>query len=329
MSDLRVIIFNVEHGFCAFVKSPTGHTLLIDCGKASKFSPIKYVLDYELDDTIEYVNKYNCRYKLTEFILSHPHGDHVEDVERLINSFKPGIIFRQEDYNWEAVKNDNTEEGAKNVGKYKEWQETYTVPVDGPNWGMKLYYSKYLTPLQAHAVDKAKFVNNSSIPVMIEFQGSKFKEKFFFSGDLEEAAWKVLLEDEAFKNALKGTDFFITAHHGHSTGYCKEIYNVMGKPIVNIVSARRRDESIEGAYSKPENAIGAKFNGEIRYMLSTRKDGTIFIEVDSEGKYSIWGEKLEDNIKPYNSLLSMGLLGLNRKPTILTGAYREHFGRKI
>ena len=45
-----------------------------------------------------------------------------------------------------------------------------------------------------------------------------------------------------------------------------------------------------------------KLNGERRYMLTTRKDGTIFIEVDNEGKYAIWGEQLEDNIKSYNTV---------------------------
>lgn len=45
MENLRVIIFNVEHRFCAFVKSPAGRTLLIDCGKTAKFSPIQYTVN--------------------------------------------------------------------------------------------------------------------------------------------------------------------------------------------------------------------------------------------------------------------------------------------
>lgn len=297
MPNLKVIIFNVEHGFCSFIKSPTGHTLLIDCGKAENFSPIKYILENELHNTVQYENKYGQKYYLTKFILSHPHGDHVEDIDRLSKQLPPGLIFRQKEYDWESVEDDNTEEGAENVEKYKEWQETYSELMQCPNWGITIHHNIYLSPPEAIALNKAKFVNNSSIPVMIEFQGSQYNEKFFFSGDSEEAGWKALLNNDTFKNNLRGTDFFITAHHGHSTGYCKEIYDAMGKPLVNIVSARSRDESVEGAYSRQDNAIGVEFNGETRHMLTTRKDGTIFIEIDSEGKYYMWGEDLEDNLK--------------------------------
>jgi hypothetical protein len=48
----RVILFNVQHGFCAFVKSPTGCTVMIDCGKGDEFSPAEYILAHELGDTV-------------------------------------------------------------------------------------------------------------------------------------------------------------------------------------------------------------------------------------------------------------------------------------
>jgi len=43
MRCLECILFNVQHGLCAFVKSPTGYGLLIDCGSRGKFSPIKWI----------------------------------------------------------------------------------------------------------------------------------------------------------------------------------------------------------------------------------------------------------------------------------------------
>jgi beta-lactamase superfamily II metal-dependent hydrolase len=289
--DLKVIIFNVEHGLCAFVKSPTGRTLLIDCGRAAKFSPIKYIVDNELYGCVD-----EGKFAFTQFIVSHPHADHLEDIERL-KLYPPLILYRQRGYDWEEVKEVNSESGAELVESYQTWQETYNSPAPEVNWGFDLSLTNALTPAEAKELNESKMVNNSSVPVIITYTGSEYQEKFFFSGDLEEDGWKKLLKRESFKKAIKGTDFFITAHHGHSSGYCKEIYDAMGKPIVNIVSARSGDESVEPSYSSPDNAIGKEIEGTKRYMISTRSDRSICISVNSEGKYSLWFEDFLDNIR--------------------------------
>ncbi len=290
MSNLRVIIFNVEHGFCAFIKSPTGRTLLIDCGKASKFSPIEYIIENELNDSVDEGSFY-----FTEFILTHPHGDHLEDINRM-KTHPPRIIFRQSNYNWDEVIDSGTVSGAELIDSYRAWQENYNQTAPTINWGLDIYHRDYLEPPEANTLDEAKAINNSSIPTVIKYQGSKYTEKFLFSGDLEKRGWLELLKRKSFREAIKDTDFFVTSHHGHSSGYCKEIFEVMGKPILNIVSARSRDESVESAYSSSDNTRGIEINGKTRYMLSTRNDGNICIDVNSEGRYSVSFEDFQENL---------------------------------
>ncbi|MFX0197633.1 MAG: ComEC/Rec2 family competence protein [Candidatus Hodarchaeota archaeon] len=289
MPNLKVIVFNVEQGFCAFIKSPTGRTLLIDCGKTSRFSPIKYVIENELQDCLD-----EGIFYFTKFILTHPHGDHLDDIERLIE-YPAHIIYRQMGYDWDEVKEANSTSGAEKVDTYQAWQEGYVPPVPQIDWGFEIYHDA-LTPSEAKTLDESKMVNNSSIPVVITYRGSEFTEKFLFGGDLEEKGWLELLKRESFKQSINDTDFFITSHHGHSSGYCKEIFEVMGKPFVNIVSARGRDKSVESAYSSSDNAIGIIIGGEKRYMLSTRNDGSICIEVSPAGKYSLGFEDFSDNL---------------------------------
>ena len=291
MPNLRVIIFNVELGLCAFIKSPTGRTLLIDCGNTSKFSPIKYAVKNELHDVAG-----EGDYFFTKFILSHPHGDHVDDIE-MLKTYKPRILFRQEDYEWEAVEEANSESGAEKIDSYKEWQADYKFPVTNPDWGFNVYHADYLTPKQAKELEESKMVNNSSIPVVITFKGTQYTQKFLFSGDLEQKGWLGLLKRESFKNEIKGTTFFITSHHGHTSGFCKEIFDVMGKPLINIVSTHSGDESVDPAYSKPENAIGIYFGDNIRYMLSTRKDKSICIDVDPTGHAQVGCCDFDDNLE--------------------------------
>lgn len=291
MGKLRVIIFNVEHGFCAFIKSPNNYGLLIDCGERENFSPIKYIIDNEMSDIAEHNG-----HKLTQFILTHPHDDHLSDIERLKDDLSPTIMTRQR-YDWESIKQGEDQEEYENLDAFSEWQESYNQNVEHwPDWGMELKYlenNTYLTPSEAKNLDEAKFVNNSSIVVAVKYKGWKI----VFPGDLEKLAWLKLLENQNFKDLIKDTSFFVAPHHGHSSAYCKEIFENTGKPHFNIVSAHKRDESVDSAYSSSDNAKGVEHNDETRYMLSTRKDGSIVIEVDENGKATFDVLKLDDNIK--------------------------------
>jgi hypothetical protein len=119
--------------------------------------------------------------------------------------------------------------------------------------------------------------------------------KIFFSGDLKTDGWEELLKRDSFKTALAGTDFFVTSHHGHESGYSSQIYEAMGKPYINIVSEKQGEEVCD-AYSQEENAKGIEFSGQTRRMLTTRRDGSIIIEIPSSGNPQIDLRKLEDNI---------------------------------
>lgn len=291
MPTLRVIVFDVQHGFCAFLKSPTGHTLLIDCGRGELFSPVGYIVENELSETVTYDG-----YKLTRLIVSHPHDDHIEDIETVIEKFKPAMLSRQE-YDWEDIKEPSAEEEYENLNIYSDWQETYNQPVtQPPDWGVDIEQF-FLTPGLAKQIDEDKYVNNSSIVVVVTFNGTRFSEKFLFGADMEQAGWEELLKRDLFTKAVEGVDFYVTSHHGHTSGFSTLLYNAMGRPIVNIVSAHRRDESVDTRYSSEEYTQGTQLNGETRRMLSTRKDGSIFIDVNEEGKFLLRMYKLQANLK--------------------------------
>lgn len=288
MNKLRIIIFDVEHGFCAFVKSPNNYALLIDCGSTDKFSPVKYIIENELYNVQEYNG---C--KLTKLVVTHPHDDHLSDIQTLKDKLEPAFL-KSQDYDWEAIKVGDGKEEYENLDIYSEFKNGYSPSSSPlPDWGMTITHGTFFNTEEAKKINEGDFVNNSSIPTFIEYRGYKI----VFPGDLCASGWKEILKKEAFKNAIKGTSFFVTSHHGHSSGYCKEIYDCAGKPYFNIVSAHSRDESVEGAYSKPENARGVTYNGETRYMFSTRSEGSIVIEIPKEGNATFSFENFKDNIE--------------------------------
>lgn len=286
---LRVIIFNVERGFCAFVLSPNKYTLLIDCGCSTSFSPIKYIVENELSEAKDFEG-----YKLAKFICTHPHEDHIRDIERLTKSLKPhtiqGWIFDP----WDSVKDPDCkdEDAYQSLDDYSHLRDEYTAPATEPDWGMTIW-SKGLTPTESKKINEEPhaLVNNSSMPVMVEYKGFKI----FISGDLMEDGWTELLKRKSFKKVLKRTKVFVTAHHGHKSGFNQDAYDVMGKPLINIVSEKSGDE-VYGIYSDEDHSVGIKWDGETRRMISTR-GGSIILEINDDGRGKIDQKDFKENIK--------------------------------
>ncbi len=277
---MKVIIFDVEHGFCAFIKSPNGYGLMIDCGRRALFSPVTWIVNNEATN-LSMVNGH----QLAQLIVSHPHDDHLQDISSVRSYLKPATLLRQH-YDWTSLKDPSAGDEYENLDEYNTWQQTYNRPATNPDWGMWMKVGPYLSPDDAKKVNETDYVNNSSIPVFIEYKGLKFT----FSGDLMASGWQKLLEQEALKKNLSGTGVFVTSHHGHNSGFCSDVYLAMGKPELNVVSAHRRDQSVDPRYSSDEYAKGCQFQGERRKMLSTRNDGTIVFEYTNNG----WGVYAQD-----------------------------------
>jgi len=231
---------------------------------------------------------------LTKLIVTHPHDDHIGDVETVKEKCPPALLLHQK-YDWEDVK--TAEADYDNLDTYRDWQNIYnTTPTVWPDWGMTIE-SFMLTPDEAKAINEAEYINNSSIVTVATFKGTQFQEKFVFGGDMETAGWDALLKlRPRFKEAVKGADFYITSHHGHESGFSEALFAAMGKPIMNIVSIHNNDDHIDPRYCQEAYALGRRLpDGSTRRQMTTRKDGTITIGVNDDGKYWIETQRLLDN----------------------------------
>ncbi len=277
----RVIIFDVEHGFCAFVRSSTGRTLMIDCGRKTNLSPVVYVIENELGGA-----------GLTHLLVTHPHDDHIGDIEAITSKLQPLILQRQR-YNWENVKDGDGDYA--NLDHYAHWQVKYNAPAPAVDWGDVDIKVFSLTPTAAFALNQNNWVNNSGMVVVVTITGTMFTQKFVFGADVETDGWTELLKDEEFIAAVAGADFYIASHHGHCSGFSDELYDVMGTPYLNIISVTSGDEHVDPRYGSEAYANGLQFGGETRYSLTTRTDGSIFIDVDAQGRGTVTVYTLDDN----------------------------------
>jgi beta-lactamase superfamily II metal-dependent hydrolase len=299
---MKVMIFDVEHGASAFLRTPTNHAVLIDCGCTESFSPALYLAEHELPTATKFDNR-----ALTELIITHPHDDHICDIATVHHVCEPRLLTRGT-YNWQDVKvaEDCSYE---NLDTYTDWQAAYTeTPVSLPNYGMTID-SFSLSPEEAKKVDESKYLNNSSIITVATVPGNLHTVKFLFGGDMETAGWEALLRlRPKFKEVVKGVHFYIVSHHGHKSGFSEALYAAMGTPMVNIVSIHNGDENIDDRYSQEIYAKGATMGGETRRRITTRCDGTITIDLNEKGQYSIVGHALAPN-KPKPSVAKYNVLG--------------------
>jgi beta-lactamase superfamily II metal-dependent hydrolase len=287
--SMRVILFDVDHGFSAFIKTPNGHSILIDCGKAPNFSPTEYLLKHEISSP------------LTKLIVSHAHADHIEDFESVSTRLNPTMPLAL-NLNWNLIKNSaNASSSNHRLDEYVRGKDLKFSGgwVPDPDYGVVIVQSFNLDPNRAQQISSSinSAVNNCSIVTIVTFKGAKYQPKFLFGGDMEEAGWEELLKtNPAFRQAVWGTWFHFVSHHGHSTGFSTKLFEAMGKPCLNLVSVRHNDESRDSRYSDTAFSNGWPIKGDSRRMVSTTCNGSIFIDIAPDGLPNVHAHFLPDNI---------------------------------
>ncbi|MFZ6006056.1 MAG: ComEC/Rec2 family competence protein [Nitrospirota bacterium] len=299
MKSLECIVFNVEHGFSAFIKSPNNYGLLIDCGRKQNFSPIKWIRsNYNIGiGNIKYFEER----RIAKLVITHLHTDHLSDIGHLIDTEKPKHLLRDKEsikFIDQKIKAKPNEEATKILKDFKAFQSKYIEDVDKEvEWGFDCYFSRSLSFEDAQAVSSSddKIINNRSYLTIISYAG----KKLLFPGDMEIEGWEKALTYKSIKESLKGINFFVAAHHGHKSGFTSKIIDTTGKPELFIVSAKSGDESVDSSYSKDEYCKGYLIKGdrEKTKMVSTReRNASIKVIVFEDGSTEVSMLETRDNL---------------------------------
>ena len=72
------------------------------------------------------------------------------------------------------------------------------------------------------------------------------------------------------------------------------LYKTIGKPFLNICSLAKGDQHLSSQYSCDVASKGCELYGENRWMLSTRSDGTVIVNINENG-WTIDYEHLSPN----------------------------------
>jgi len=299
MKRLECIVFNVEHGFSAFIKSPNDYGLLIDCGRKAYFSPIKWTRsNYNPNNSnIQYFE----RRRIAKLVITHLHADHLRDVGHLIDTEKPKHLLRDQKtmkYVDQKIESKQNDESTKILRDFKVFQGKYTEDIEKDvEWGFDSFLSKNLSLEDAKEVSSSEdnLINNRSFLTVVDYAG----KKMLFPGDIEVKGWEKALTYKSIKESLMGINFFIASHHGHKSGFTSKIIEIAEKPDLFIVSAKSGDESIDSSYSKDEFCKGYLIKGdkEKTKMVSTReRNASIKIVIYENGSTEVSLLETKDNL---------------------------------
>lgn len=251
---MEVIIFDVEHGSCNAVLTPTGQLLLIDCGHndATRWRPSSWIAARRLS--------------VANLTITNFDEDHVTDLPNLYATCPIQSLTRNWHVTPDWVRSAKSQYGmGPGIRTAVRMMESYNGPPAVIDWGCQL--ERF-----CHPVTRFQDENSLSVVTFVHYLGLRI----VFPGDLTRQAWEAFLQDPTFRAWLAQTNIFVASHHGREDGYCPAVFDVC-KPNVIIASDRSvAHETQRVAYGR--HATGIRWNGtETRSYLTTRCDGTLTI----------------------------------------------------
>jgi beta-lactamase superfamily II metal-dependent hydrolase len=270
---LTCVFWDVQHGNATYVGTPDGEHVAIDAGWGSvgtggeRFSPLKWLID-----------QWGV-HRLDAAIVTHPHFDHVADLDNL-RRLQPGILARPR-LDKQAVVEASVQ-GRPIVAEYEDWEATYNAPVTGANPISCNRANGYRAELFEPTRCPESNLNNRSLVTVLSYAGTRF----LIPGDNEAASWQELLERDDFVEAISGTDILLAAHHGREAGFCEELFEVISPRLTVISDGPTGGTSVTEKYARYTRGMTCDRRGgaaQERRVVTTRKDGAVSVHCWHEG----------------------------------------------
>ena len=277
MTAMRVEIHDVDHGGCTVITGPAGHRLMLDCGLCS---------DRPWYPSVTYHGQ-----RIDTLMLMNLDEDHCEDLPFLLRDCPIGGLVSNPTVNAMALRSMKAECGMRagvkaattlldhhGAGFVGDWSND----LGGVAW--HVFWNRY-------GLDFTD-TNNLSLAAFVTF--GRFT--ILFGGDLERAGWRRLLQIERFRAMLPTVNVYVASHHGRENGCCDEVFALCRPQLVVFSDGRKqygtqetRDWYANRTIGIPDHSRPAGLLGlhPLRKVMTTRRDGTITIDVAQDGNYLV------------------------------------------
>jgi beta-lactamase superfamily II metal-dependent hydrolase len=280
--ELRVVVWNVEHGSAAYARTPNDRSIVLDAGSSLQFSPARWLKEQYGVEQAHW------------FIVSHPHADHISDVVNVDELLKP-CVFSRNKSTPESLVYPNGRPQNDPLKRYRDFCERYCHPLsaDSPyqatpesNWG-GVRVTEF-TPSGDYST-----LNNYSMATYLLYGNLEI----LFPGDLETGGWEELMKDSKFRSLAtpsstnsNETRILVAAHHGHKQGVHVPFLELY-QPHLTIMSDKWGDENTDystyRAYSQGFSVYDcATKRYETKKILTTKTNDYVLI-VSKGGTVSV------------------------------------------
>lgn len=272
---MKIDVHNVGHGACAVVTAPNGARVMIDCGVG--FDPAWF-------PSITYGGQH-----IDLLMISNLDEDHVCDFPDLWRDVRLGGVFNNPTVTAGALaamkRKHGMREGVSALHDLLRDRGAGTIG-SMPSLGEVdawCYWNRY-------GID---FVDTNNLSLATFIRWGNFT--ILFGGDMESAGWRALLRNTGIAKDLAKVNIYVASHHGRESGCCPELFEHMWPDVVLFSDDARRFETQETDRWYRQRARGITdldrpvglLGPAKRYVMTTRRDGSMTITVDAKGGYHV------------------------------------------
>jgi len=300
MSKLKLWFLDVGHGDCTYISLPNDARMMIDCGCSDDHWPSKMLNYYKINKLVNPVNipGEEFKYGLDKLVITHPHGDHISDIETIHDEIGFCWLcgaYREFIEKIPMEKMDFRKRNEKSVKKFITVVKNYTGKYDEKK-------DRTILANPPCSIQQRRFINYEEGMDLNELSWfSSFSiggYKVLFTGDMTAAGIKKILaldSAEYFNKFVSGTTILKVPHHGRENGCSQELFDAFGgQPLLCIVSDEVLSEKNEGTsatqwYYDRTSEEEVLINGikKNRRVLTTRSDKDIYVEIDEDGTLAV------------------------------------------
>ena len=256
-------IFDVGHGFCATLIADNGNVMLLDCGADTEigFQPSRFL------------QAIGCN-EIQLLVVSNYDEDHMEDLPNLLRGLRVRCLLRNRTVGARDLLQMKAESLPIGQGALAMAGMMQAYTRDVPVWEAPVFpgvrRTSFCNPFPVFTDE-----NNLSLVTFLHYGNVHV----VFPGDLEHEGWQRLLRMPEFRAELAQVNVFAASHHGRENGYCEEVFNVCHPEIIVISDDAIAFDSQDTVDRYAQHTSGVLFtDGRIRRVLTTRQDGTIWIQ---------------------------------------------------
>ena len=271
MSSFELIIWNVEHGSAALVRTPNERTIALDAGNSGNFSPAVYL-----------ASQYRIK-AIDHLIISHPDKDHISDLPNIYQYIKPKMLSRNKTIPKDAIYPSGTTNLQEPLLTYKRMDEEYNTPLSGlntlepiSNWGEVFVKTFYCSP--SHFQD-GRFENKNNLSLLTYIRYGDLE--IVFPGDLEPLGWEQLINHTQVSDFVgrASVRILVAPHHGRESGikfkvdgknYVYNKFLDLMKPGLVIISDKWGNETTDPESYRPYSS-GLMVNSKSEIYPSSKK----------------------------------------------------------